>query len=144
MIVRLMLMLGLLMGIALVSASAADLQLEAKLIWGSNDPADKIKHKTIEDQKLSSTLHNNFKWANYFEITNKAIAIPQDKVGTLQMSEKCKLEVKNLGSSRIEVKCIGNGKTVSKGQHSLPPGKWVALGGSDKNHTAWFIALKSK
>jgi hypothetical protein len=142
MIVRFLLVCGLLFGVA--SARAADMQLEAKLLWGSNDATDKVKHQLVHDEKLVSTLHNNFKWSNYFEITNKTVTIPQDKTGILQMSEKCKLEVKNLGNSRIEIKCIGNGKTVSKGQHSLPQGKWVALGGSDKNHTAWFIALKTK
>ncbi|MGZ4963132.1 MAG: hypothetical protein ACXWKG_03445 [Limisphaerales bacterium] len=129
--------------IAMMSARAADLKLEAKLIWGSSDPADKVSHKLVQDPKLSSDLHRIFKWDNYYEISTKEAAVPQNKTEILQMSEKCKLEVKNLGSNWIEVNCIGKGKQVSHGKHSLAPGKWFTLAGNDKNNTAWFVVMRS-
>jgi len=129
--------------IAMMSARAADMQLEAKLIWGSNDVTNKVKHAVVQDPKLSADLHRIFKWSNYYEITDKDLKIPDNKTGILQMSEKCKLEVKNLGKNWIEVNCIGNGKQVSKGKHSLAPGKWVTLAGSDKNNTAWFVVMRT-
>lgn len=126
------------------SARAADLKLEARLIWGSNEGPEKItKHKLVEDPKLSADLHRIFKWANYYEISARDASIPADKTGILQMSEKCKLEVKNLGKYWIEVNCIGKGKQVSHGRHSVAPGHWVTLGGNDKDNSAWFVVMRS-
>jgi hypothetical protein len=129
--------------LAVMSTRAADLKLEAKLIWGSNDPTNKVQHPLVKDAKLSSHLHRIFKWDNYYEINTKVVSIPQAKTGTLQMSEKCKLDVKNLGGNRIEVNCIGKGKPVSHGTQSLPPGQWFTLGGNDKNNSAWFVVMRS-
>jgi hypothetical protein len=139
---RLLVFLGVL--IAAVSVRAADMKLEAKLIWGSNESADKVKtHKLVEDPKLSADLHRIFKWSNYYEINTKDVAIAVNKTGTLQMSEKCKLEIKNLGKNHIEVNCIGKGKQVSHGRHSLAPGQWLTLGGNDKNNSAWFVVMRT-
>jgi hypothetical protein len=129
--------------IAMMSARAADMKLEAKLIWGSNDPTNKVQHTVIKDPKLSSDLHRIFKWDNYYEINTKQIAVAPNKTEILQMSEKCKLELKNLGSNWLEVNCIGKGKQVSKGKHSLAPGKWFTLAGNDKNNTAWFVVMRT-
>jgi hypothetical protein len=130
--------------IAVASVRAADLQLEAKLIWGSNDGADKITaHKLVQDAKLSTDMHRIFKWSNYYEISTKETSIAQNKTAILQMSDKCKLEVKNLGKNRIEINCIGKGKQVSHGTHTLAPGKWITLGGNDKNNSAWFVVMRT-
>jgi hypothetical protein len=141
MMLRAVAIFGLLL--TLMSARAADLKLEAKLIWGSNDPTNKVQHPMVKDPKLSSHLHRIFKWNNYYEINTKSVSIPQTKTTDLQMSEKCKLEVKNLGANRIDVSCIGKGKPVSRGTHSLSPGQWFVLGGNDKNNSAWFIVMRS-
>jgi len=129
--------------LAVMSTRAADLKLEAKLIWGSNDPTNKVQHPLVQDPKLSSHLQRIFKWANYYEINTKTISIPQTKSADLQMSDKCKLEVKNLGANRIDVSCIGKGKPVSRGTHSLQPGQWFTLGGNDANNSAWFVVMRS-
>lgn len=129
--------------LAVASARAADLNLEAKLIWGSNDPTNKVQHPLVKDAKLSSHLHRIFKWDNYYEINTKTASVPQTKTADLQMSEKCKLEVKNLGGNRIDVSCIGKGKPVSRGTHSLQPGQWFTLGGNDKNNSAWFVVMRT-
>lgn len=124
-----------------VAARAGDLKLEAKLIWGSNDNPEDIKHKPV-DQELADNLHRMFKWKNYFEITNQTAVIPVNKSYDFVMSSRCTLKIKNLGASRIEVGCIGEGKQVSRGIHTLPP-KWLVLGGNDTNNTAWFVGLRA-
>ncbi len=139
---RAVVFLGALLAVATVKA--ADLKLEAKLIWGSNEPTNKVQHTVVKDPKLSADLHRIFKWNNYYEINTKEVSIAHNKTGTLQMSDKCKLDVKNLGSNRIEVSCIGKGKQVSHGEHSLAPGKWFTLGGNDKNNSAWFVVMRTK
>lgn len=124
-----------------LAACADDLKLQAKLIWGSNDNPEDIKHKPV-NHELAETLQRMFKWKNYYEITNEVGTIPQSKSYDFQMSSRCTLKIKNLGNSRVEINCIGEGKQVSKGTHTLPA-KWLVLGGNDTNNTAWFVGLRA-
>jgi hypothetical protein len=124
-----------------LDARAEDLKLQAKLIWGSNDKPEDIQHKRV-NHELAGDLQRTFKWQNYFEITNQIALIPVNKSYDFKMSSRCTLKIKNLGASRIEVSCIGEGKQVSKGVHTLPA-KWLVLGGNDTNNTAWFVGLRA-
>jgi len=123
-----------------LSASAADLTLEAHLIWASNESSDPRYLPAPAD--LSGKLHQIYKWNTYFEITNQIRSVPAKESRDFRMSDKCVLKIKNLGDSRIEVNCIGQGKQVSKGVHTVTPGQWVVLAGNAKNNTAWFISLR--
>jgi hypothetical protein len=123
--------------LVLCSAHASDLKLEAKLIWGTNDDTKELKHKPV-DPSLTQSLHM-FKWKNYVEITNQVASIQQDAIKEMRMSDKCRIQVKNLGSSRVDVKLFGSGKWVSHGVNTLP----CAIGGGDKNDSAWFVVLRS-
>jgi len=125
-----------------LAASAADMKVEARLIWGTNDETTNLNHKPL-DPTLTTDLRRIFKWKNYVEITNRITSIPASSSKDLQMSDKCNIKLKNLGQSRIEVSCVGSGKPVSKGVHTLAPGKWLTLAGNDKNDSAWFIVLRS-
>jgi hypothetical protein len=127
---------------AAASTPAADLKLEAKLLWGANDDKGDSTCKEI-DPGLAAKLHGMFKWKNYFEITNQTAAIALNKSADFKMSERCTLQIKNLGASRIEVSCFGQGKQVCKGDYTLAPPTWLVLGGNATNNTAWFIALRS-
>lgn len=127
---------------AAVVARASDMKLEAKLVWGSNEVTPDSKFRPV-DAALAQDLNRIFKWKNYVEITNRVVSIPKDATKDVQMSSKCALKIKNLGSSRIEVDFVGAGKQVSKGVHPLPVGKRLTLAGDDKNDSAWFVVLKS-
>jgi hypothetical protein len=127
---------------AVTSAHAADIKLEAKLVWGANDEKGDGKCKPVGSD-LASKLHGMFKWKSYFEITNQATSIALNKTSELKMSDRCTIQIKNLGDSRIEVNCIGEGKQVCKGAYTLNPPTWLVLGGSATNDTAWFIALRA-
>lgn len=123
-------------------ARAGDLKLEARLVWGTNEEKADPNCKPV-DAGLSEKLHGTFKWKNYYEITNQLAAIPVGQSRDIKMSDKCMLRVKNLGDSRIEVSCIGDGKEVHKGAYSLTPPKWLVLGGNDKDNTAWFVGVRA-
>jgi hypothetical protein len=69
----------------------------------------------------------HFKWKNYFEITKQGAIIPE-QTRDLKMSDHCTLRVKNLGGSRVEINCIGEGKEVHKRADTLTPPKWLVLG----------------
>jgi hypothetical protein len=127
---------------AATAAHAADMKVEAKLVWGTNDDKCDGTCKSM-DKELATKLHGTFKWENYYEITNQSATIPLNASRDLRMSDHCTIQVKNLGSSRVEIKCIGNGKQACKGAYTLTPPKWVVLGGNATNDTAWFIALRA-
>ena len=128
--------------LAASAASAADMNLEARLVWGTNDEKGGPDCKPV-DAELSANLHRMFKWKNYFEITNQVADIPENKTRDLKMSDRCTLRIKNLGGSRVEINCIGEGKEVHKRADTLLPHTWLVLGGNDTNNTAWFIGLRS-
>lgn len=127
---------------AATAATAADLKLEARLVWGTNDEKGGPHCRPVDPQ-LAVKLNGTFKWKSYFEITNQLASIPVNKSRDIKMSDHCTLRVKNLGGSRIEINCIGEGKEVHKGAYTLTPPKWLVLGGNSKDNTAWFIGLRS-
>jgi hypothetical protein len=136
------LLAGLAFSAVTLPAKAADLKLEARLIWGANDERETVKYQPV-DSELSEKLHRMFKWKNYFEITNKTAGIPLNQACDLKMSDACTIHIKNLGASRVEVSCIGHGKQVHKGAYTLVPPQWLVLGGNDTADTAWFIGLRA-
>jgi hypothetical protein len=119
------------------SASAADLKLESKLIWGTNDETKDTLHKPVDPALIQGL--SMFKWKNYYEITNQVTTLTAGATNQWRMSSKCMIKVKNLGSSRVEVNLFGKNKWVSKGVHTLP----CTIGGGDKNDTVWFVILRS-
>lgn len=125
-------------GLAGRASLGADLRLEAELIWGANDPPATVKHK-LADPALAAALRHNFKWTNYYLITNLAAVIPLKQSRDLRMSDHCTLTITNLGSSLVAVDCIGQGKPVSKGTNTLP----CVYAGTNANDTGWFIRLRS-
>jgi hypothetical protein len=125
-----------------VAASAADMKLEARLVRGANDEKDGLNCKPM-NAELAAKLQGTFKWKYYFEITNQCASIPINKSRDLKMSEQYTLRIKNLGGSRVEISCMGDGKQRCKGAYTLTPPKWLVLGGNSENDTAWFIGLRS-
>lgn len=128
--------------LAAAAVGAADLNLEATLVWGTNDEKAGPDCKPV-DADLAAGLHGIYKWKNYFEITNKTASIPLNRTRDLKMSDHCTLRIKNLGASRVEVSCIGEGRPVHKRTDTLSPPQWMVWGGNADNHTAWFIGLRS-
>jgi hypothetical protein len=126
--------------LAALPALASDLTLEARLVWGANESND--ARYTPVPGDLAAKLHGAFKWDNYFGITNKVHSIPLNQSRDFKMSDRCVLKIKNLGDSRVEVSCIGQGKVATKGSHTLKTGHWLVLGGNAKDNTAWFICLR--
>jgi len=80
------LLAGIAFGVTVLSTRAADLKLEARLIWGANDEKETVKYEPL-DPALSDKLHRTFKWKNYYEITNRAAGIPINQISELKMSD---------------------------------------------------------
>jgi hypothetical protein len=136
------LLAGIVFSATALSAGAADLRLEVRLIRGANDDKDSVKYKPA-DPELSGKLIRAFKWRNYFELTNKTASVAVNQSRELRLSDACTIRVRNLGASRVEVNCMGRGKEICKGAYTLAPPQWLVLGGNDTADTAWFIGLRA-
>jgi hypothetical protein len=125
-------------------AQAADMKFQAFLLWGT-DSAKPPTGKTYQPaaveirQKLKELP---IKWTNWFEVNRKDFTVLQTKVSEVAMSEKCRVNVKKLGDSEVEVCLIGKGKMVMNRRQSLPKGELLVLGGNAPNSTAWLVVLK--
>jgi hypothetical protein len=125
------------------SARAADMKIEALLVRGVNDQKSVPDGKPVDSQ-LADKLHDTFKWKYYFQVTNQDASIPLNKVRDIRLSDQCIVSIKNLGASRVEVNCTGEGNKQCKGSYTLTPPKWLVLGGNARDDSAWFISLRSK
>ena len=138
-------------GIALVlvacgefRAQAADMKLQAFLLWGTDDakPPEGKTYKPVEPDIIQKLKDLPLKWTNWFEVNRKDFAVPQDTTKEMPMSEKCQVKVRNINGHEVEVSLIGKGKEVVKRKQSLPKGEMLVLGGNAPNSTAWLVVLK--
>ena len=132
-----------LLGICAARPQAADeLQLRARLIWGANNPkpAEVSDFKPV-DNETAEKLGAVFKWMKYFEVSREQFSVPVSNRKRVRMSDKCVIEVENLGESSVEVKLHGRGKMVLKKRQRIKEGELLVLAGDDKNDTAWFVVI---
>jgi hypothetical protein len=128
---------------AMGAASAADMKLEAKLIWATNDQnSPDPKHKPASPE-LAQWLEKHYAWKHYFLVERTNSVIAEGVTGKFVMSDKCTVEVKNLGKNVVGANLIGEGKSYSKITLGLPPGESLGLAGDSRNDTAWFVVLKN-
>src|SRR5882762_11853550 len=85
-------------------AQAADMTLEVQLIWGTNDDQSPDKNHQPVDPDIKKRLKDlPLKWNNYFLVNRKRFDVPPSATKKEPLSEKCSIEVKNLGNDSIEV-----------------------------------------
>jgi hypothetical protein len=131
-----------LLGAGTASASAADLKFQVQLVWATDDanpPAGK-NYKPVEPgvRKQIKAL----KWKNYFEVRRIDFEVAPGTMKRVAISEKCELDVKDLGNSNVEVVLFGKGKEIARVKQALPKGQILVPGGDAPNETAWLAILK--
>lgn len=120
---------------------AANLKLEAKLIWGSDDEkSPNPDHKQV-DSATKEKLRKVFKWQNYFVVNRSVKEVPSRGSNKFELSKECTIEIKELEGPKIEVKLIGKGKEVHKTTLTINKGESVVYSGDDKNQSAWFVII---
>ena len=120
---------------------AAELKLEARLIWGTNDDTySDPKHKRV-DESTAAKLSKIFQWKYYFEMNRVVGTVPSRGTKSFEMSKKCVLEITELAGPKVEVKLIGDGKPVNKTTKHLTKGESFTLAGDCKNGDAWFVMI---
>jgi len=125
-------------------AQAADMKLQAFLLWGTDDskPPEGKSYQPVNPgirQKLKSLP---LKWANWYEVKRVDFEVTQGATREVTLSDKCQVKLSKLGTSEVEVLLIGKGKEVMKRRQALPKGDMLVLGGNSPNSTAWLVVLK--
>ena len=121
-----------------VPLHAANLKMESKLIWGSNEPSK--DHKAV-DPVLAEKLQSYFKWKHYYVMNTVVADVPSRETRKLKMSEPCTVEITELEGPKIEVKVIGKGIPVNKTVKQIVKGEFIVIGGDAENKCAWFVVL---
>jgi hypothetical protein len=127
-------------------ARAADLKLEAQLVWGTDEQKPKDATYKELDPKIKRKLGAVFKWKNYFRIKAEKVVLPPKEVKRVRMSPKCELELKLANEATLEVKLFGEGKwtkTIRQSLKALQQGELAVLAGDDKDKygDAWFVVI---
>src|SRR5262245_30150965 len=114
--------LVLLLSLAPVAAGSDDLNLQAKLIWGTNvnKPNDR-KLKEV-DTETAKKLRGVFKWKNYYEVGRTNFSVTPLTSKKVTMSPKCDLNVQNLGKSKVAVELYGEGKMLVQKRQPIVAG----------------------
>ncbi len=122
---------------------AAELKLEAQLLWGTDDtkPPPGKDYKPVEPE-LKKKLNRFLKWKNYFQVRQTNFVVAASELKRVKISEKCEIDVKNLDNNLLEVTLYGKGKEVMKRKQALPRGEIAVVGGDAPNSTAWFVVIK--
>jgi len=132
----------LLLGGAPLSARAADLKFQIQLVWATDD----AKPPTGKDYKpVEPAIRRQIKalkWKNYFEVRRIDFSVAPGATKRVPISEKCELDVKDLGKSNVEVVLFGKGKEVARVKQALHKGEIIVPGGDAPNETAWLAILQ--
>jgi hypothetical protein len=127
------------------SMGAADkkgTKIEITLVWGTDmAESPNEKHKQL-DPDLAKKLHL-FKWKNYFQVNQVAITVPAKGSAKQKLSDKCEVQMKDLGNSNFEVDLWGEDKHVIKKSQKITKGELLTIGGDvKKSDGAWFILIR--
>jgi hypothetical protein len=133
-----------LLTVAGFGAQAADMKLQAFLLWGTDDskPPEGKAYQPVNPDIRQKLKDLPLKWTNWFEVKHVDFEVTQGATKEVTMSAKCQLNVSKLAGPELEVSLIGKGKEVVKRKQPLPRGEMLVLGGNAPNSTAWLVVLK--
>jgi hypothetical protein len=122
---------------------AATVKLQVQLLWGTNDDrSPDPKHKPVEPDVREKLKELPLKWSHYFEVNRSDFELPPSAAIRVPLSEKCEVEVRSMGGSKVEVVLYGKGKETLRRTQALPKGEMLLLGGNAPNATVWLVVLK--
>lgn len=125
------------------AATTKDLKFEALLVWATTaDTSPDPNHKPVDSEVKRKLTDLPLKWKNYFEVNRKELVISQGASKEVELSDKCKISVKDIDGKNFEVALIGKGESVLKRTQKLPKGEMLVLGGNAPNSTGWLVVLK--
>jgi hypothetical protein len=129
---------------------AEEFKVEARLVWGTNQPKPAGKPFTVLDDPSRDKVRQ-FKWTNYWVVNTVISPVPRGKPQLVNLSSKCAIDVIDLGNGNVEIRLFelkegAEPKLVKPVQHSLKAlknGEYCILAGDDKKvwDDAWLVIL---
>jgi len=133
----------LLLALSCIASQPPAMELEAILVWGTNDQkSPEPSHKPVGPELRKRLQALPLKWTNYFEVKRIKFEVPPAGVNKIPLSEKCALEVKNQGHEKIVVSVFGKGKQVATRTQELPKHGTLILGGDSPGTNCWLAVVK--
>jgi len=128
--------------LAMTEAAAGEMQFQVHLVWATDDPKPPQgkDYKPLEPEIRKQV--KALKWKNYFEVRHVDFSLSPATSKKVSISDKCSIEVKDLGNSNLEVVLIGKGKEVARVKQVLRKGEILVPAGDAPNETAWLAILK--
>ncbi len=134
-------MVALLCLLSVTDLSAAELTIEARLIYGTNyEKISDPKCKPLDSQ-TADKLKKVFTWKKYFEVKRETAVVKSRSNKKITLSPQCTIDVKELAGPKVEVTLIGEGKPVNKTTYPLSKGESFTIAGDLKDGSAWFILI---
>jgi hypothetical protein len=129
-------------GVGLRAQAAGALKFQVQLVWATDDakPPEGKNYRPVE-REIRNQI-KALKWKNYFEVKRIDFVLAPGSAQKVAISEKCQLDVKDLGNSYVEVVLIGKGKEVARVKQELRKGEILVPAGDAPNETAWLAILK--
>jgi hypothetical protein len=131
-----------LLPLAAPGAPAGEMQFQVHLVWATDDPKPPQgkDYKPLEPEIRKQV--KALKWKNYFEVRHLDFAMAPGTSKKVSISDKCSIELKDLGNSNVEVVLIGKGKEVARVKQTLRKGEILVPAGDAPNETAWLAILQ--
>ena len=127
---------------AIAGASPAEMQFQVHLVWATDDPKPpEGKNYTPLEPEIRKQI-KALKWKNYFEVRHVDFSVSPATATKVPISDKCSIEVKDLGNSNLEVVLIGKNKEVARVKQPLRKGEILVPAGDAPNETAWLAILR--
>lgn len=127
-----------------LSASAGELKLDVRLVWGTNDEkSPNPDHKPV-DGKIAAVLSKAFKWKSYFLVNSQKVDVANRECKKVKLSDHSEVNICELEGDKIEIQVFGKGKLIRKIVEPLTKDGIVVIAGDDKNESAWFIIIKNR
>lgn len=132
------------------AAAADDFKVEARLVWGTNQPKPSGTAFSGLDEASRDKVRQ-FKWTNYWVVNTVSAPVPRGNPKLVNLSPKCAIDLNDLGNGNVEIRLFelkegAQPKLVKPVQHSLAAlkkGEFCILAGDDKKvwDDAWFVIL---
>jgi hypothetical protein len=130
--------------------AAGEFKLEARLVWGTNQPRPTGSSFAALDD-ISRDKIRPFKWTNYWVVNTVSAPVEKGNPKLINLSTKCAIDINDLGNGNVEIRLFelkegAKPKLVKPVQHSLSAlkkGEYCILAGDDKKvwDDAWFVIL---
>ena len=124
------------------AAAEPPVTLYVQFIRGTNEQKPKQPNWKLIGPKLTKRLSPVFKWQNYWEVSQQAIAVYPGKVSMVPLDEIRRLELELVSPKEIEMRVYQNRNLTRKSRQPVQSDHMEIIGGSHERETCWFVVVR--